>query len=1740
MFGRLIFLGLWLPVTIGLFADEISLVRVGEVWSYRTGTNSPSTPITAWRGAGFDDSGWLTGTSGFTTLASTDFYEATILPQPVGYRSVFIRRKFSVSDPGTVQWLILRLNYDDGFVAYLNGVEIARHGLTNDPVAFDDYADPHIFHQGGAAEDIDVSASKGLLQPGTNVLAIEVHTAITNEAGNTNGMRLVPELLANFERGPFIQNATTNSMQVIWRTPVPADSVVDFGTNQTLSSEISDAALTTNHVVTLTNLQPGSQYYYSVRSTAGTAMAVSATNSFRTLKMNGDLTFLVLGDTGTGLPFPTAGHYQVAAAMQQVPADLVLQSGDAIDIPYFTFGLEDTRFLSVFRQQMQSIPFFLTMGNHEVDNGALGTTYLATFYLPTNSVTGTSHYYSFDHGDAHFVAVYMPFFISIPQMEPYRLYEGSAQYNWLTNDLASSSKPWKILYLHHPLATSGSHRTDVNNGSQLTDCEVLSNMLLPVAKRYGVELILSGHDHHYERFIPIDGVQLIDNGAGGSFMDNIRDGLDPASSQFYGVPGFLKVAIQGDELFLQAFSTNGNVFDYMTLRRSVPPPQVYESTWHTPLVETTPANDGHGNINGQTFDFIGNPIRTLAGQFSNLGRVYVNNDFTNLFIGFEQSMFYSNNNVFLFIDTPGQSGVTNLIGLGDGIAGSGQGVDGLDFLENLSFTNFAPSVACVLGDEFADEQLRHFTRPGMTLDMGQGVFRLNSAFNSVMGIRLQQFNRSPQALGLDNQTSFPERNADFIEVAIPYSRLGGLEPGDTIKIAAVVGLAGYDTNAQTRELDTSFLGSSMTGSGQSNVVLGAVSVHLSLPVLTVKADDKTRGYGATNPPLTVTYSGFKSGDDPSVLSGGPSLSTVANTNSPIGAYAITVSQGTLSNAQYSFSFTNGTLTVTQALLGVVVSNQMRSYGATNPLLTGTVTGIKNGDNITAIFTTTADTNTAVGSYAIVPMLSGAMLTNYAVVISNGTMTITPALLTVSADNKSRLYGTTNPVFTGVISGIQNNDAIAAVYNTPATPSSPVGSYAIVPMPSGTTLGNYVVTTNNGTLTVTAASLLVQADDQFRPYGQTNNLTARYSGFGMGQGTNILTGSPLLSTTADTNSPVGIYPINISQGTLAVSDTNYSLVFSNGTLTVTQAVLIVKADSQTRSYGTSNAPLTFEYVGFVNGDGKDIVTGSPVLNTAADTNSPIGDYPITVSLGTLSVTDTNYNVLLINGMVTVTQAVLYIIADNQSRSYGATNAQFTGTISGIQNGDPILVVYTTVADTNSPVGNYAIVPTASGAFLTNYAITISNGTLVVLSAPLSVSADNKSRIYGTTNPPLTGTIMGIQNNDAITFSFDTPAVVSSPTGVYPIIPNPSGGTLGNYAVVTNNGVLTVTRADLLVKADDTSRGYGQTNILTASYSGLGELLATNIFSGTPALTTTAETNSPTGAYEIAVSAGTLSVTDTNFDLTFSNGTLTVTQAILTVKADDKTRSYGANEPPLTFSYSGFVNGEGTNIVSGSPNLSTETDTNSSPGTYAISVRQGTLSLSDTNYSLLLVNGVLTITQASSTNAVVSSLNPSTTGDNVNFTANVGPVPPSTTLPTGNVTFLTNDAVLGVVPLTGGIAGISTRFLPPGTNALVAAYTGDSNYSGSTNSLQQSVTTVCSSTNFTLSIATSPTNTFTFTVIGTSNAQYRLIQTSDLTVPLTNWTVAPGSTNIAFDGLWQYAATNGGGPAFFRVQAVTPCP
>jgi hypothetical protein len=129
--------------------------------------------------------------------------------------------------------------------------------------------------------------------------------------------------------------------------------------------------------------------------------------------------------------------------------------------------------------------------------------------LPKNPATGTEHFYSFDHGDAHFSVLLQPY------ASQYLLTPGDMQYNWLTNDLATTAKPWKFIFMHVPIASSGAHRFDDYAQFGTPDDIDIRNALLPVAAQYGVQMIFTGHDHNYGRFNPMNGVYSVVTGGGG-------------------------------------------------------------------------------------------------------------------------------------------------------------------------------------------------------------------------------------------------------------------------------------------------------------------------------------------------------------------------------------------------------------------------------------------------------------------------------------------------------------------------------------------------------------------------------------------------------------------------------------------------------------------------------------------------------------------------------------------------------------------------------------------------------------------------------------------------------------------------------------------------------------------------------------------------------------------------------------------------------------------------------------------------------------------------------------------------------------------------------------------------------------------------------------------------------------------------------------------------------------------------
>ncbi len=183
--------------------------------------------------------------------------------------------------------------------------------------------------------------------------------------------------------------------------------------------------------------------------------------------------------------------------------------------------------------------------------------------------------------------------------------------------------------------------------------------------------------------------------------------------------------------------------------------------------------------------------------------------------------------------------------------------------------------------------------------------------------------------------------------------------------------------------------------------------------LVVSINRMTRLYGQANAALTPIYSGFVNGETlaTSDLTGSPDVSTSAAASSQVGTYPLFLGSGSLSSSHYSFSFVTEQLEVTPALLTVTPVVATRVYGAAAPVMNYTVTGFVNGDTSGNAYTGKPglDTPTSpVGSYPFTPSLGSLDSTNYTFTFLPATLTVTPVVLTVTAGNASRPYGSATP------------------------------------------------------------------------------------------------------------------------------------------------------------------------------------------------------------------------------------------------------------------------------------------------------------------------------------------------------------------------------------------------------------------------------------------------------------------------------------------------------------------------------------------------------------------------------------------------------------------------------------------------------------------------------------------------------------------------------------------------------------
>lgn len=296
-------------------------------------------------------------------------------------------------------------------------------------------------------------------------------------------------------RGPYLQKATPDSLVIRWRTDVATDSAVRFSTDATnLNNAATDAVNTTEHEVPLQGLAPDTQYFYSV----GTSTApLTSDYSFFTPPPVGSTQptrIWVIGDSGTANANAAAVRDAYLAYTGLVNTDLWLMLGDNA----YNNGTDAEYQAGVFNMYpsiLRETALWSTLGNHDYYT-ANGAPYFQIFNLPTTGeaggvASGTEKYYSFDHGNIHFVC--------LDSMSSDRSSTGSMA-TWLQADLESTLQQWIVAFWHHPPYTKGSHDSDTE-----IELKEMRTNFLPLLEAGGVDLVLGGHSHSYERSYFING-----------------------------------------------------------------------------------------------------------------------------------------------------------------------------------------------------------------------------------------------------------------------------------------------------------------------------------------------------------------------------------------------------------------------------------------------------------------------------------------------------------------------------------------------------------------------------------------------------------------------------------------------------------------------------------------------------------------------------------------------------------------------------------------------------------------------------------------------------------------------------------------------------------------------------------------------------------------------------------------------------------------------------------------------------------------------------------------------------------------------------------------------------------------------------------------------------------------------------------------------------------------------------------
>ena len=490
-----------------LAAQDVVLIPYGSVWKYLdNGTNQG----TAWRAIAFNDATWASGPA---ELGYGEGDEATVVSYGPNasnrYITTYFRKTITIPNLALFPGFLLKLERDDGAVVYVNGTEVMRSNMNPGTISYTTLAYTAV---SGNDETLHYEQllPSSFFQNGTNVVAVEVHQSSASSSDLSFDLELFGnDNVPSVHRGAYLQIATPTSMVIKWKTDVPTNARVRHGPAPgSLVSFVDDATVSFDHEVTVTGLQPATTYYYSIGTTTAELAGNNATHVFRTSPLPGSIApkrIWVTGDQGTANNDQAQVRDAYLNFTGATTADAWIWLGDNTYFQGWEAEYQRTNF-DVYTSIFRNTPSWPATGNHDFDCGATSVTqtgpYFDLFALPKNAQAGgvpsnTEAYFSFDVGNVHL--------ISLDSEDSPRSATG-AMANWLMNDLlyARANSDWIIAYWHHPPYDKGGNNSDdpADSGGRLTD---MRQNMLPILEANGVDLVLGGHSHVYERSYLING-----------------------------------------------------------------------------------------------------------------------------------------------------------------------------------------------------------------------------------------------------------------------------------------------------------------------------------------------------------------------------------------------------------------------------------------------------------------------------------------------------------------------------------------------------------------------------------------------------------------------------------------------------------------------------------------------------------------------------------------------------------------------------------------------------------------------------------------------------------------------------------------------------------------------------------------------------------------------------------------------------------------------------------------------------------------------------------------------------------------------------------------------------------------------------------------------------------------------------------------------------------------------------------